>query len=791
MLQPGEERRRTGSHYTPRWLSEKVVQRTLEPILACLGEDRTPEQILSLKICDPAMGSGAFLVAACRLLAEDLVAAWDRAGEAAAITEQHGDAHLHARRLIAQRCLYGVDKNAAAVELAKLSLWLVTLSKELPFTFVDHALRHGDSLVGLDLDQIKSFHWQPKDQLETCRRALDDALEQALEHRDLILDLATKEDPVSQREKTRLLEYAEQATARIRMIADVCVGAFFAEDKPKAREKERVRRLDLVQRLLDGDDEVRPELEQMAAEIRGRHAPFHWMIEFPEVFYLERPDPLQPARSSRVAFMEAFVGNPPFITGTRISTVHGNSYRDWVLSACPAAHGNADLAVHFLQRAFSLLGDDGAVGLLATATIAQGDSRSSGLAVLLGDGIVIYDATSAQDWPGAASVQFCSVCLATPRVAPEARRLDEQMVAHINSQLKAGPERPPMVQLVSNARLASKGVDTGGAGFVLTAAEAERLLDQHGCARRYLRPYIGGQELNNSPTYEHERFVIDFTGKPLSEATRCEPLLSIVRERVLPSRQALRSTPVNDRLKEAWWLFWAPREGFMQKLASLPRFLATTVYTKHLAFSFQTAARCYNSKILLIAVAGYTGFGVLQSRIHETWARHASSTLGDTLNYAVSDALYTFAFPEREPDARLAAVSKPAQELYDSRSTFMQTFGLGLTETYNALKDPANDDPRIVELRRLHEQVDRTVLDAYGWPDIPVPPFCPKSDEDRAAVQSFEDEVIDRLYLLNAERAREEERLGLGKKKGKKGKKASKSEHARGDGNRQGTLDFE
>ncbi len=153
-----------------------MVQRTLEPILACLGEDRTAEQILELKICDPAMGSGAFLVATCRLLAEEVVTAWDRADATAALTEGHGDPLLHARRLVAQRCLYGVDKNAAAVELAKLSLWLVTLSKELPFTFVDHALRHGDSLVGLDLEQIKSFHWEPKEPLETCRRVLEDAL---------------------------------------------------------------------------------------------------------------------------------------------------------------------------------------------------------------------------------------------------------------------------------------------------------------------------------------------------------------------------------------------------------------------------------------------------------------------------------------------------------------------------------------------------------------------------------------------------------------------------------------
>ncbi|WP_437986667.1 hypothetical protein [Sorangium sp. So ce117] len=91
----------------------------------------------------------------------EIVAAWTRPGELARVIEQHGDAHLHARRPVAQQCLYGVDKNAAAVELAKLSLWLVTLSRTLPFTFVDHALRHGDSLVGLDFKQIEAFHWAP------------------------------------------------------------------------------------------------------------------------------------------------------------------------------------------------------------------------------------------------------------------------------------------------------------------------------------------------------------------------------------------------------------------------------------------------------------------------------------------------------------------------------------------------------------------------------------------------------------------------------------------------------
>ena len=94
------------------------------------------------------MGSGAFLVATCRFLAGLLVQAWDNGDPYRAPTDSSQDKDTVARRLIAQNCLYGVDKNPFAVNLARLSLWLVTLSEHQPFTFVDHALKCGDSLVG-------------------------------------------------------------------------------------------------------------------------------------------------------------------------------------------------------------------------------------------------------------------------------------------------------------------------------------------------------------------------------------------------------------------------------------------------------------------------------------------------------------------------------------------------------------------------------------------------------------------------------------------------------------------
>ena len=163
ILQPSEERRRSGSHYTPRELTEPIVRNTIGPLLSRMrgpqGGAPRPEQILDLKVCDPAMGSGAFLVEACRQLGDALVEAW-HAHDAVPDIPPDEDETVFARRQVAQRCLYGLDRNPTAVDLAKLSLWLVTLAKEHPLTFLDHALRHGDALVGLSREQTEGFHWE-------------------------------------------------------------------------------------------------------------------------------------------------------------------------------------------------------------------------------------------------------------------------------------------------------------------------------------------------------------------------------------------------------------------------------------------------------------------------------------------------------------------------------------------------------------------------------------------------------------------------------------------------------
>jgi hypothetical protein len=674
-----------------------------------------------------------------------------------------------------------VDKNAAAVELAKLSLWLVTLSRQLPFTFVDHALRHGDSLVGLDFKQIEAFHWAPPGQVGTIRVLLRDALDQAVELRQQILALADREDPVSQTEKRRLFDFSQQAIDRVRLVADACVGAFFAEEKDAARENERKRRLKLVEdwigREKQAADETRNEkeraadlavsteafgeLEGLAVEAREKLSPFHWWVEFPEVFFEERPDPLQGGEVTGVALMEGVVGNPPFLGGSSISSRFGDAYRDWLLELHSGAHGNSDLCAHFFRRASELLGEHGAFGLIATNTIAQGDTRSTGLLPLVGQGWRIYDATNSMPWPGAAAVTVSIIHAAhggVGRLATPA--LDGKPVPCINTRLRPKPERPDAARLASSCANSFLGSKLYGMGFTLTPAEREALVKKSSKNAERIFPYLGGEEVNTSPTQLFDRYVISFGQMDLAEAERWPDLIRILREKVKPERDK------NNReiRRKYWWRFGETTPALYAALAPLDRCLITARVTKHLCFSFQPTNRIFSEATYVFPLDCSSAFAVLQSRVHEPWARLLSSSMKTDLRYSASDCFETFPFPQPDPRAVIPELESIGERLYAARAQFMVDTNQGLTKTYNALKDPASEDGRVLEMRRLHEDMDRAVLAAYGWADIPVPPYCPLTDTDRRALQAFEDEVIDRLYVLNAERAREEQRLGLGKK---------------------------
>ncbi|MCL4191528.1 MAG: N-6 DNA methylase, partial [Thermoguttaceae bacterium] len=346
VLMPTDERRKSGSHYTPRSLTEPIVRTTLEPVLKQLGDQPTPEQILSLKVCDPAMGSGAFLVEACRQLADALVLAWATHGYKPYIPPDE-DEILHARRLIAQRCLYGVDRNPMAVDLAKLSLWLATLAKDHPFTFLDHSLRAGDSLVGLSRRQIVGFDLEPSAQIGFVEAKVRDRMNAATAVRRTILEAGDDMLPGMKRQK---LQLADESLDLVRLAGDAVVCAFFAGSRARERKEKRDELFHLLDLWLqNGDAEARQKLREAVPDLREGDedhlpvTPFHWEIEFPEVF------------SGTSAGFDAIVGNPPFAGKNTLIGSHREGYLDWLKTIHAESHGNSDLVAHFFRRAFNLL----------------------------------------------------------------------------------------------------------------------------------------------------------------------------------------------------------------------------------------------------------------------------------------------------------------------------------------------------------------------------------------------------------------------------------------------------
>ena len=477
VLQPSDERRRSGSHYTPRLLTEPIVRKTLEPILKRLGEKRTPEQILDLKVCDPAMGSGAFLVEACRQLGDVLVKAWHVHNKVPKVPPDE-DEILLARRLLAQRCLYGVDKNPMAVDLAKLSLWLATLAKDHPFTFLDHALRHGDSLVGLTQQQIASFSGPGLEAGEQVfsQNEFKETIQRVSKYRREILELA-EDNPYSVSLKQQKLKVADGVLEGVRQAGHLVCAAFFGADKATGRQKLLIDYRDRLMESRRGTPQaLLPLLKTIDALCGGQFpvTPFHWEIEFPEVFDRENGG------------FDAIVGNPPY--GGKNTVIEGNrdGYLDWLKTLHAESHGNADLVAHFFRRAFTVLRRDGTFGLIATNTIRQGDTRQSGLRwICVRGGGTIYAARRRYKWAGAAAV-VVSVVWVVKGTLPAPFDLDGKTVSIITAYLfhDGGHENP--ATLAANAGRSFIGSYVLGMGFTFDdtdkkgvanpLAEMERLI---------------------------------------------------------------------------------------------------------------------------------------------------------------------------------------------------------------------------------------------------------------------------------------------------------------------------
>ncbi|MCB1133044.1 MAG: hypothetical protein KDN05_18115, partial [Verrucomicrobiae bacterium] len=583
----------------------------------------------------------------------------------------------------------------------------------------------------------------------------------------------------------------EARMVEVRTLGDAVLACFFAHDKPRAREGARRA----FAGLPTGEEAMLPEARRLAATLgEGAHPirPFHWELEFPEVFAGDAPG------------FDAIVGNPPFLGGRRVSTENGDGYARWLSSLHVDSHGNADLVTHFFRRAFALLRPGAGLGLIATNTIGQGDTRESGLRALIKEGGAIARATRRLTWPGEAAVVVSVVHVV--KGATRSPILDGRQVRRISAYLVEGDLDASPARLAANAGKSFQGMILLGMGFTFDdvaaakgkaspVAEMHRLIEKDPRNAERIRPYLGGDELNNSPTHAHHRYCIDFNVFPLDrqpmphpwakmddvERARCRrvgivpqdypepvardwPDLVEILERKVKSDTSIKSKAAAERL---WWQFWRPRPDLRNALSGLREMhTLSAVSAHHGVTSISTAATCGHA-LVVFANDRPALRGALQSRPHEIWAAFFASSLEDRLRYTPSDCFETFPFPPLD-SSEFEDVAKNYQA---HRAALMVARNEGMTKTYNRFHDPSERAEGTRRLRELHHDLDRAVLRAYGWEDLAdraAPVHLTEDDESDHRYQGrlfwpgpFRDEVLARLLDLNRARAAEERALGL------------------------------
>lgn len=719
------DRRATGTHYTPRPLAEKIVRYTLEPL--CYTTDpetgerkvRPAEELLKLKILDPAMGSGAFLVSACRYLAERLVEAWARNQYPKRVTDVLGtefdreDALREAARWVASRCLYGVDRDEAAVELGKLSLWIATLSKGKPFSFLDHALRWGDSLVGLtSAEQVKAFHLDPAagrnlhgDLFTNVLDVIEPKIARILEIR-----MAIEDEPAHHADeaakKAEALKEADALIAELRPSGDAVAAAALstAEERPGRFDQ---RLSDLASEVKDIllDETMESPAERAFAErlrpwLKGDRKepirPFHWALEFPEVM-------------AKGGF-DAVVSNPPFIGGQYLGDRIGIDMREYLVRHIAGdTRSSADLCAYFLLRDLNIA-QEGRVGVIATNTIAQGGTYKVGLdrATSTAPDLnwTIYRADKSQKWPGAAKLEVSLLWLGHP--APgEQCFLDDVPVDGITPSLnpRSRVTGNPF-SLDANKEKSFLGSIVLGTGFILEPAEAKEMIRKDKKNEDVIRLYLNGEDLNTEPDSKATRSVINFGAmSDLEAADYQRPWEHVVKE-VRPSRiQNKRKAR-----KERWWQFAERAVKLYNSIAELDRVLVIARLSKTGFPQFVPTGQVFSDQVVVFPTDQTSDLALLSSSMHFSWwTTKGESTLENRLRYTPSKGFETF--PQPTHTDRMTAAGAT---LDSERPSIMKHRVQGLTKLYNDVHDETNREADIERIREIHVEIDEAVREAYA-----------------------------------------------------------------------------
>ncbi|MGY6217088.1 Eco57I restriction-modification methylase domain-containing protein [Methylolobus aquaticus] len=777
----GGQRAATGSHYTPDDLVQPLLQHSIDYLIADkLKESDAERALLSLRVADISCGSGHILLAAARHIATELAIV--RTGE-----EQPSPlAVREALREVIRECIYGVDLNPLAVELCKVALWLEAHIPGEPLNFLDHHIKCGNAIVGFaHRDELErgvpdeAFATLPGDDKDIAslfrKRNKEERGKGGLVHLDFSPEIRKQFEAMLKRwrelsalpeqtpeqietKKRRFQEFTHGQDAQILSeIASVPVAQFFL---PKTQVNKQAIITDAEYRLYrTGQRAPQGQGVGAASALAAEKRFFHWFLEFPEI--MERGG------------FDCVLGNPPYLGRAGIRSAHGNAFCAWVQWQYAPA-GISDLIVYFVQRIYDLLRPKGFAGLITTNSIKDGDVRKDGLDIVTSrDGQIIF-AISATRWPGRANLFVSLLSLHKGSWKEKSRLLDGREVPHISTLFQGYADLGEPKLMNDNKGRMCVGTFFMGNGFLLDHKSADEMLKKNPKLSEVIFPVINGSELNSEPEQSPGRQIINFFDWPLSKANGYGEAFLQVESKVKPYREA-KAAPGN------WWQHWRPRLELYKKIRNSPRCFVAARTTKHLNFSAAITTVIFTDATYVFTTDRWDLYAVVQSTVHEVWARKYSGALKQDLRYSPSDCFETFPFPAGLWLADNPALADIGERYHEHRRALMRQLWLGLTDIYNLFhtrdlttdrvakvskKSPEESErgyQGILDLRGLHRELDCAIRDAYGWTDLDLGHHfheietLPENDRIRYTISpSARREILKRLLQLNHKHAVQE-----------------------------------
>ncbi|MEW5966017.1 MAG: type IIL restriction-modification enzyme MmeI [Pseudomonadota bacterium] len=804
----GEQRAITGSHYTPDELVQPLIKHSLDYLIADRLKAAEPASaLLDLRVTDVACGSGHILLAAARRIGTEL--AIIRTGE-----EQPSPTALRAAiRDVIRECIYGVDLNPLAVELCKVALWLEAHIPGEPLNFLDHHIKCGSAIVGYvrreDLERgvpDEAFTSRPEDDKdikdtkallrkrnkqerkahEAGQMPLAPSLQKQLEGilrgwRELATLPEHTPDEIEAK-KARYLAFTESQDAWVlNQIAAIPIAQFYLEKTPGNLQK--ITTDAAFRRYLTGEVSPQGQATAEAWAMAERKRFFHWFLEFPEII-------------GRGGF-DCILGNPPYKGGTHLSGTYGHAFCEYVKWEYAPA-GLSDLVAYFVRRIYSLLRPGGFTAFITTNSIKDGDIRKDGLEQVLKQGGAINMAVRGIRWPGRAKLVVSLVSL---HKGPwnGLRALDGKIVSEISAYFEDSIDLGEPVSLHENSGLMFEGSKWTGDGFVITPSQASKIVEGDPESAEVVKLLINGDELNNHPLQEPPRRTVYFADWPLSRAEQFVGAMNWIVQHVKPEREK-HEEPA---LRKRWWLFKRPTTELYSSLKELKWCYAFSRHTKHFGPQRQPTDVVFTEALKVIATDRWDLYAVIQSTLHEVWARKYSGALKQDLRYSPSSCFETFPFPVGLGELSSITLENIGERYHERRRALMKSLWLGLTDIYNLFhnrdltpaqvakvskKSIAEADAGyqgILELRRLHRELDEAIRDAYGWHDLDLGhgfhevETLPENDRVRYTISpAARKEVLRRLLAENHRRAALETQASATNVAGKKktGKKSAAAE---------------